>query len=265
MGLAGSARPTKMKTLFAMALALLGPPETQPATRPATQPSDSLHIAAGQQIVAIGDSITQAGGYLRAIDAVFAQQYPQLKLPPIVNVGISGQKAEDLVERFEKDVVQRKPAVVTISIGINDVWHRLNAPPDEKVLEAYGRNVERMVQLAQAAGIRVMLLSPTVIQEDATSEGNRRLAAYIGAGKAIAKRRKCDYVDLHAMFLHAIHKVAATQPATTQPVNRLTTDGVHMKPLGDAIMAVGVLRALGVPDEKLPATDLSKVFKEPGV
>jgi hypothetical protein len=33
--------------------------------------------------------------------------------------------------------------------------------------------------------------------------------------------------------------------------NWLTGDGVHMKPLGDAIMAVGVLRALGVPDEKL--------------
>jgi hypothetical protein len=33
----------------------------------------------------------------------------------------------------------------------------------------------------------------------------------------------------------------------------LTGDGVHMKPLGDAIMAAGVLRALGVPDAKVGA------------
>ena len=40
----------------------------------------------------------------------------------------------------------------------------------------------------------------------------------------------------------------------------LTKDGVHMLPLGDALMAAGVLRTLGVPDEKMKATDLDKVF-----
>ena len=32
--------------------------------------------------------------------------------------------------------------------------------------------------------------------------------------------------------------------------NWLTADGVHMKPMGDAIMALGILRAVGVPDAK---------------
>jgi hypothetical protein len=36
----------------------------------------------------------------------------------------------------------------------------------------------------------------------------------------------------------------------------LTGDGVHMKPLGDGIMAAGVLRALGVPDAKIGASDV---------
>jgi lysophospholipase L1-like esterase len=65
-----------------------------------------LQLKEGSQIVAIGDSITQGGGYLRDIDAVLAQQYPDLKLPKVINKGISGQKAEDLVKRFDKDVVQ---------------------------------------------------------------------------------------------------------------------------------------------------------------
>jgi len=249
--------------LFAMVLALIGSPG-----KPADRAEKGLQIRPGGQIVAIGDSITQGGGYLRAMDAVFAQQYPDLKIPKIVNVGISGQKAEDLVKRFEKDVVDRKPAIVTISIGINDVWHRIGKPHDEKVLEEYGRNVEKMVQMAQAAKIRVYLVAPTLIGEDPKAEGNIRLARYVAAGKAIAKRNKCRYVDLHAMFLKADEEYSKQHPdAKPKPAGKenlaqgfLTADGVHMKPAGDTLMAAGILRAMGVPDEKMKATDLEKVF-----
>ena len=107
--------------LFAMVLALIGPP-------PADTPTQ-LQLKPGDQIVAIGDSITAGGGYLRDIDDVLATQYGDLKIPKVINKGISGQKAEDLVPRFGRDVVKLKPAYVTISIGINDVWHRLGAAP----------------------------------------------------------------------------------------------------------------------------------------
>ena len=239
--------------LFAMVLALIGPPQPQPAPSEAEQ---GLKLKAGEQIVAIGDSITQAGGYLRVMDAVLAQQYPDLKIPKIINAGVGGHKAEDLVKRFEKDVISRKPAVVTISIGINDVWHRMDKPHDEKVLEEYGRNVEKMVRMAQDAKIRVFLVSPTVIEEDPRAEGNVRLAKYIALGKEIARRNKCEYVDLHALFLKAIEQNAKKAKGK----RFLTTDGVHMLPPGDTLMAVGILRAMGMPDEKMKATDLTKVF-----
>ena len=47
----------------------------------------------------MGDSIAQDGGYLRDIDTVLAAEYPGLKLPKVINKGISGQHAEDLVPR----------------------------------------------------------------------------------------------------------------------------------------------------------------------
>jgi lysophospholipase L1-like esterase len=227
--------------LFAMVLALVGP-------APADTPT-SFGLNAGDKIVAIGDSITAQGGYLRDIDAVLTQQYPDLKIPPVVNKGVSGQKAEDLIKRFEKDVVAHKPAYVTISIGINDVWHRLKGPHDEKVLAKYTENVSKMVDLAQTAGIKVILLAPTIIQENAKAEGNERLLMYVEAEKKIAAEKKCQFVDLHQMFLDALTKKPAGEKG-----NWLTADGVHMKPPGDAIMAIGVLRALGVPDDKIAAS-----------
>ncbi|MGA2501976.1 MAG: GDSL-type esterase/lipase family protein, partial [Tepidisphaeraceae bacterium] len=158
-----------------------------------------------------------------------------------------GQKAENLVARFDKDVVQLKPAFVTISVGINDVWHRLKAPHDEKVLAAYKENVAKMVDQSQAAGIKVILLAPTVIQEDPKTEGNQRLLLYVEAEKRIAAEKKCQFVDLHGLFLAAVQAKPAGE--------KLTGDGVHMRPLGDGIMAVGVLRALGVPDAKIAASE----------
>lgn len=230
--------------LFAFVISLAG-------AAPADSPK-SLQVKEGDKIVAIGDSITAGGGYLRDIDEVFAQQYPELKIQKVVNKGIGGQKAEDLIKRFQKDVVDQKPAFVTISIGINDVWHRLNAPHDDQVLAKYKENVAKMVDLAQAAGIKVILIAPTVIQENATAEGNKRLTMYVAAEKEIAADKKCQFVDLHQMFLDALAK----KPADVKG-NWLTGDGVHMKPAGDAIMALGVLRALGIPDEKTAATDLT--------
>jgi lysophospholipase L1-like esterase len=233
---------TSVGKLFAMVLSLIGPP-------PADNPKD-LQLKAGDKIVAIGDSITAGGGYLRDIDAVLAQQYPDLRIPKVVNKGISGQKAEDLIKRFDKDVVRQKPTFVTISIGINDVWHRLKDPHDEKVLAAYKENVSKMVDEAQKAGIKVILLTPTLIQEDANSEGNQRLVMYVEAEKQIAAEKNCQLVDLHAMFLAALKHKPADQKG-----NWLTGDGVHMKPLGDGIMATGVLRALGVADAKIAASE----------
>ena len=180
---------------------------------------------------------------------MLAKRYPDLKIPKVINKGIGGQKAEDLVTRFDKDVVQLKPAYVTLSIGINDVWHRVNNPHDEKVLAAYKQNVTKMVDAAQQAGIKVILLTPTVIGEDANAEGNKRLTMYIEAEKQIAAEKKCQLVDLHAMFLAALKQ----KPADKK--HWLTRDGVHMQPQGDAIMAIGVLRALGVPDAEIAAAD----------
>jgi acyl-CoA thioesterase I len=103
-----------------------------------------------------------------------------------------------------------------------------------------------MVDQAQKAGIKVILLTPTVIEENVNSEGNKRLLLYVEAEKQIAAEKKCQIVDLHGLF-----RTALKQKPADEKGNWLTGDGVHMKPLGDAIMAAGALRALGVPDAKI--------------
>lgn len=239
----------ELARLIAMLLPLAGPAV---GGGPDLNLPGELALKPGDQIVAIGDSITAAGGYLKNVETILAARHPDLKLPSIVNVGISGQKAENLVARFQKDVLDRKPAVVTISIGINDVWHRADKPHDPKILAEYWANVDRMVAMAQEAGIRPILLTPTVITEDPESAENRRLRIYVEAEKQVARERNCPLVDFHRLFVATIARRPAGAP---EGPNWLTSDGVHMSPAGDALMAIGVLRALGVPDSEIAKGD----------
>src|SRR6185295_12235356 len=81
----------QLANLLALLLSVVSPAASKDAPK-------EFMLKAGDQIVAMGDSITQAGGYLKQADQVLAEQYPDLKLPKIKNVGISGQKAEDMVK-----------------------------------------------------------------------------------------------------------------------------------------------------------------------
>ena len=58
------------------------------------------------------------------IAALIAASYPTRNIR-VVNAGIGGNKIHDLLGRLDRDVLVHKPDWVTVSIGINDVWHGL--------------------------------------------------------------------------------------------------------------------------------------------
>jgi lysophospholipase L1-like esterase len=215
-----------------------------------------LLLKPGDKIVAAGDSITASGGYLHYVEQVLAINYPELADFQIINAGVSGHRSEDLLGRFRTDVIMKKPRIATINIGVNDVCADLASPSrGPSLFKIYKHNLTRMTETAQDAGIQVVFLAPTIHGEDPNSPGNLRLSLYAHAMREVAENRKCRFVDLHAMFLDALcHK------PTNQTGTYLTVDGIHMRPLGNAIIAFGVLRALGVPSKKITNT---KVTVEP--
>jgi lysophospholipase L1-like esterase len=207
----------------------------------------------GDRIVAIGDSITYSGGYLRFMREVLEASQMSVE---IVNVGKSGEKAEQLAARFHADVVERNPQLCIISVGINDIWHRLHAPYQEETLFAFVGNVRQMVDAAQKANISVVLCTPTVIGEDddPENEANIRLQPFCDAIRKLAVEKSCLLADLHSMFLEAIRAKPLAPGATKRPFHGyLTFDGVHMNGPGNWVMAEGILKVLGVPQDAINA------------
>ena len=91
----------------------------------ATAPAASLELKQGDRIVFLGDSITAGGvrekGYVTLVGQAIAKQHADLGVE-IVGAGISGNKVPDCQKRLQRDVLDKKPTVVVIYIGINDVW-----------------------------------------------------------------------------------------------------------------------------------------------
>jgi lysophospholipase L1-like esterase len=210
------------------------------------------------RIVMMGDSITQMGaapkGYVTLVDQTLDASRPSDPFE-VVNVGIGGQKAPQMLERFQRDVVDKKPDLVTLSVGVNDVWHGFRDfakgerhpqgdLPAGDPLPTYLSDVEQMIDMAQAAGAKVVLLSPTLVYEDLDCAENRRIEQYVKAEEALAKRKNVGFVNLFKMCKEA---VAAYQKHAGRRQLLLTTDGVHMNDAGNALLADGLLRYLGVP------------------
>lgn len=209
-------------------------------------------LKSGDRIVTLGDSITQAGAYQAMMKKVLDRFYPDLKIE-IVNAGISGHKAPDMSERLQRDVIDKNPTVVTVSCGVNDVWHGFYSPPRGVDLETYTRLMTGIVQELKAkTRAEIYLLTPTIIHENLRGPENLKLEAYADAVCQIARLEQVHLVDLNTLFNLTLQSTQIGGAPEFHP----TSDGVHMKPAGNFLIAAAILRALDVPmTQILQATD----------
>ncbi len=215
----------------------------------ASQQQQPLPLQGKQKIILLGDSITQAGGkyggYIWLMQRYLNALYSSPKIE-LINAGISGQTSQDLQERFQRDVLDEKPDLVTINVGVNDVIKSFKN--SQVTVEIYRQNLNSMVKAAQARNISVLLLSPTIINEDLNSPENIKLAEYIATMKDIAQKNRCQYIDLNVPFRHVI---MTYQRYGGRAQNLLTRDGVHPNLAGYQIMAYTILKGWGIPEQQI--------------
>ena len=115
--------------------------------------ADGGSLQKGERIVFLGDSITQAGagpkGYVTVVREAIAGHHPDLGVE-VIGAGISGNKVPDLEQRLERDVLSKKPTLVFIYIGINDVWHSQQGRGTSK--EDYEAGLKRIIAAIRGAG-----------------------------------------------------------------------------------------------------------------
>ncbi len=228
----------------------------------------SLAVKNGDTIAFLGDSITaggaKPGGYVALVmDALKKEGLDVSSVP----AGKSGHRSNDMLARLEADVISKKPQWMTLSCGVNDVWHfklRLGKRTFQGVpLEDYKANIIAIIDKAQAANIKVMILTSTMIGEDSERELNKNLIPYNDFLRGLAKTKNCLLADLSNDMQEALKKIPDEKgPANMfgegkyrDIKNKLTTDGCHMNAKGNIMMAKGVLRAFGLSEAKIAAAE----------
>jgi lysophospholipase L1-like esterase len=210
---------------------------------PMCVPAQELPVKEGQKIAFLGDSITQQGqgsalGYCQmVISGLKANGVNAVMVP----AGISGHTSKDMLARVARDVINKNPDWMTLSCGVNDVWHGASGV----ALDKYKENITAIVDKVTAAGIKVMILTSTMIGEDQPNGNNQKLVAYNDFLRGLAADRKLLLGDLNADMQQTLKDFGPHQG------NLLTVDGVHMNGYGNVMMASGVLKGFGLNAEQM--------------
>lgn len=169
------------------------------------------------RIVFAGDSVTDMGSvqpvgeglfdnvghsYVRIVENMLATWYPEVKVR-VTNSGISGNTSKDLLDRFDRDVVNLNPDWVSICIGINDVWRQFDSPAilDAQVMpDEYEKNVEKMILSVKDRVKGIFLMTPYYMEPNAEDPMRKRMDEYGAICRKLAEKHGCIIVDLQETF-----------------------------------------------------------------
>ena len=146
-------------------------------------PVPEIKLKQGSVIVFQGDSITDAGrkkdilapndpkalgnGYAAMAAGSLLGDYADLGLK-IYNRGISGNKIPDLAARWQTDVIDLKPDVLSILIGINDLWHTIAFGSKYKgTIDDYEAGFRKLIEGTQLAvpGVQIVMCEPFTLRK----------------------------------------------------------------------------------------------------
>jgi lysophospholipase L1-like esterase len=195
------------------------------------------------RIVFLGDSITDGDTYpLLLRQALVEADRPE---PICVNAGVGGDTAAGMLKRLDRDVLARRPTLVTLSAGINDALHNISETD-------YQRDVTAIAERMKKAKVRLMILTTTILG-DKQADADRLLSRYNQVLHDVAQRYDCPLADVN----HVMHDARAAGK------DLLEEDGIHPNFEGHRLIARAILDALGDNDVPVPAK--MKVELMPGV
>lgn len=216
-------------------------------------------FAAGDRWVAVGDNITHTGTYPLWVALYYATRFPGLRFE-VVNAGLWGDTAEGALKRLDWDIAAVRPTVATLLLGMNDVGRSLYAAGEatpavraqrQARLEAHRAALRRLVAGLQAAGTRVVLMTPTIYDEAVVVEGaapgpegvNEALLACAAFGRELAAETGAALVDLHAPMDRLNFELQKADPKATIIGPERMQPGAP----GQLLIAYYLLKAQGVP------------------
>lgn len=207
----------------------------------------------GERWCVLGDNITHYGTYFQWVDLFYLTRFPRREIATF-NCGISGDTAAGALQRLDWDVIPHQPSVVSIMFGMNDVGPELYrgeqfgievAKRRRERLAAFEENMRSLVSEIQAAGARVILLTPSIYDQAADLPApvlagvNDALADCAAFLRKLADETGSSLVDLH----EPMSRINAALQRNNRKATVVGSDRVHPEAPGQLLMAYLFLKA----------------------
>ena len=213
-------------------------------------------VKKGLVILFQGDSITDAGrnkrdpianqglgrGYPNHVAKAIHEAMPEKQIQ-IHNRGISGNKVPDLDRRWQKDCIDIQPDILSILIGVNDIWHALNGNYDgtaDDYREGYTALLKRTREALPKT--EIVICEPFVLMSGTVKQNKDKWFPEFDKRREIARevatQAKATWIPFQTMFDEAVDAGAAPEA--------LAKDGVHPSQDGHALMAKTWREMVGV-------------------
>ena len=191
------------------------------------------------KIVFQGDSITDAGrdkrnyhdvgpGYPKYASELMCENHPDTEFE-FINFGISGNRTSQLFDRLYNDALAFDPDVISILIGINDVWHRHGSnkikTTDAQIELNYRSILQRIKNESHA---KILIMAPFILDAEVPEGMRDELDAILPVIRGLADEFADAYIPLDEIFEEALK----TQPEALY----YSKDGVHPNENGRAFI-----------------------------
>lgn len=214
---------------------------TPSAAFPAIAPR--IDLKDGDTFVFLGDSITHQCLYTQYVEDYFYTRFPNRRIH-FHNAGVSGDKAQNALDRFDEDVAAHHPQYVSILLGMNDGEYK---PFDQATFDRYQTGMTTVLDRIQALGASAIPMTPTMHDARAARMGPRAaeprdtyyngvLALYGSWLREMAHQRGLGFVDMYGPLNQLTFEQRRTNADWT-----MIKDAVHPGATGQFVMAASLI------------------------
>ena len=211
--------------------------------------TEDFSLQDGDTVVFLGDSITAARTYTKIIENYTLLRFPQRRIR-FYNAGIGGDTAARSLARLDRDVFSRRPTVLTVCFGLNDIGWGLKADDEHKAL--YIKSLATIIDKCQERKIRVFICSGPITAETPDKSEAGYLQKMCDQAFVMAKEKGTGTIDVQRPMREIQRRVLKVNQGIADETKRTRlhlADGVHLNDLGHLAMAYAFLQGFNAPGE----------------
>ena len=207
-----------------------------------------------------GDSITDAGrerndphhlgeGFAKFVAEKIVTTFPHAAFE-FINLGISGNRSDQLLARWQSDAIDLQPDIISVLVGINDVFHRYyikeNRPKNsDEQIEANYRAL--LVQLREKTNAKIVIMAPFFLDcfeqslcSSLVDTDEMTMQQDMVRVQDIVRKLATEYADAYVPLDEYFSEALRTQPEPRY----YSKDSIHPTPQGVELIGNAYLEAV---------------------